>query len=67
MNAVRATVCALRSHAPISVECLFSMTLLRGGGVRLGVPHHRLRQEGRPLHPGRGLHSFTSQLNLSRF
>jgi len=38
---------------------------LRAGGVQAGDPHGE--RAGPPGAPGRGLHSSTSQLNLSRF
>jgi len=58
------------SCAPISVECLFLMTLLLGPRAAR-VPDqraaHRLRAAGqRWAAGGGGLHSSTSQYNLSR-
>ena len=49
----------------MSVECLFSRTLLTGGAGQRGHPVPGRR--GGRHQAGRGLHSLTSQLNLSRF
>jgi hypothetical protein len=54
----------MRGEGPISVRVgLLSMTLLRGAR-RQGVPGPDAGADGEG-HEGRGLHSFTSELNLS--